>query len=275
MISTCLLWLLTPLYSKAQFSSDGTAIEKNYIFYNEYNLPCEPAKASWYRGIPEKNGNIYPFVGYYLTGQHYVYGFYSSLDSGGIKNGYFLFFDTLGTVIREGAYEHDLREGEWRYYQTGSPTLWRSETYDKGRQAEHSEYYPNGHLSRKEVYRQLTPRSKEIVSSDCFDSLGNRMKCNYNNNDPSSNPVRDTVLNTADHNTGNLLNKLDRDVEAKVWVRFRVGLDGYVDQITVIHSTNPKFNLQAAEAVETMPRWKRGTAKGSATFVLPLIFKRE
>lgn len=87
--------------------------------------------------------------------------------------------------------------------------------------------------------------------------------------------TEDTSRISDDQNSDKLSKKHDANVAARVWVRFRVALDGYVDQITIVRSTNPKFNIQAAKTVETMPRWKVGTAKQDAIFVLPLVFKKE
>ncbi len=68
----------------------------------------------------------------------------------------------------------------------------------------------------------------------------------------------------------------ENGIEGRVIVRFVVGKDGAVSQVTVARGVDPSLDKEAVRVVESMPRWTPGKQNGQAVnvfYTLPVTFK--
>jgi TonB family protein len=68
----------------------------------------------------------------------------------------------------------------------------------------------------------------------------------------------------------------DKNISARVQLRFKVNKDGLISDITVIQSASPALDAEAIRVVKKMPRWIPGKQPDGSNFsmcILPLIFK--
>lgn len=65
-------------------------------------------------------------------------------------------------------------------------------------------------------------------------------------------------------------------IQGRVVLRFVIGPDGEISNITVLRSVSPEVDAEAIRVVKTMPKWKPGKQNGKVVpvyFTLPVSFK--
>lgn len=267
-----ILFLLCSLRSYAD--TDSSLLNK-FIFYNSNDKETGLEDFIWYRLKDlKKEGDRYPFTGYYPGGQLYVYGFYSSLDSGGIKDGFFVYYDSAtGMVKSEGLFLNNKREGNWKHYYKNAEQVWYEATYSDNKPQELVSYYRNGQRKREENL------SDEAASNGkCYDSLGRIMQFTPFFENPQ--------FPGGNHLVSRYLSRYlvypdyckDSGIQGRVLLRFYVDEMGEISEVTVIESVHPALDKSAAMAILSMPNWKPGLMDDEPTktyFTLPITFKIE
>jgi TonB family protein len=97
-----------PQYCKAISAGDT-------IFYDEQWNKIKSREGASYYGFREKTDNIIIGTDYYLTGGIQMKGAYRSLDPD-IRQGHFIYYDSVGIPLNEGEYINNKREGRWTEY---------------------------------------------------------------------------------------------------------------------------------------------------------------
>jgi len=239
----------------AQSPANNAAALGNYVFYGKSGNVCASQDAYWYRSATlEKQGERYPFVGYYLTGQPYMYGFYSSMRSGGIKDGYFLYYDTLGIVFKEGEYRKDLRVGIWKYYHPGTQVLMYEEEFKKGVPMTVTSYDTNGRAAWKRPLSNNPGLEDTVPEVRYLEFYGKRFKITTNYGKSTfSGTADETPAITGPYSQG----YLDSNIIKKVAVMFRINDAGYPEDIRVVSTAHPELHEEAIKMIRNMPRWKK------------------
>lgn len=68
----------------------------------------------------------------------------------------------------------------------------------------------------------------------------------------------------------------DAGIQGRVRIRFRVGIDGRLSHVEVVHHVSPGLDAEALRVVKLMPPWKPGAWRGRPvpfSLVLPVVFK--
>lgn len=69
----------------------------------------------------------------------------------------------------------------------------------------------------------------------------------------------------------------EKGEQGKVYVRFVVGVDGAISNISIPRGVSPSADAEAIRIVKMMPNWtpgKQGGTPVSTVVVLPIVFKR-
>lgn len=262
------------LFSSRSYADPDTVLSA-YVFFDGNGKETHSRDFKWYRlKALEKEGDHYPFTGYYPGGQLYVYGFYSSLDSGGIKNGYFIYYDSSSSMIEsEGLFVNNKQEGVWQYYYKNTEQVWYKMTYEKSEPQYLTSYYRNGQVKREENLS-----GKKTSGNKCYDSLGNRILFTPFFENPQ--------FPGGNHMINHFLSKnleypeycRDKGIQGRVLLRFYVDEMGEILEVKVIEQVHPMLDKAAAMAILKMPNWKPGLRDDEPTktyFTLPITFRVE
>lgn len=96
--------------------------QRDTIFFNKDWKPATRDSAAYFRLKPKAEKGLYPVTDYYLSGKMQMTGTFSNLDSE-VKEGYFIFYDSLGHKENEGVYHNNKRNGFWKFYHKNSDQL--------------------------------------------------------------------------------------------------------------------------------------------------------
>lgn len=186
------------------------------------------------------------------------------------------FYDDEPHVLsQEAEYADDRKINEWDY---GKDTLHTTYLYND---AGHEEHTTNskGTLKFKKVYEGY-----KLTSQECYDDQGVRKACDTAKNDTGvvfkyveKMPATDFVINDyIAHNIRYPKSARMAGVEGRVIVKFVVGADGTVENVTIKKGIDPECDAEAVRVISEMPAWNPGYQNGKAVMVyytLPLIFK--
>jgi hypothetical protein len=94
---------------KSSFGAEDTT------YFDKEWKTCSSEKASYYRPKPSLINGLYPTKDYYITGQVQMEGHFRSFEPE-VKEGKFLFYDSLGNINANGSYLNDVKIDTWRYF---------------------------------------------------------------------------------------------------------------------------------------------------------------
>ena len=197
-------------------------------------------------------------------------GYYSSLDSDGIKDGHFIYYTDSGFITKEGNYENGEKTGEWKYYYTNSKAIKRIEHFINGvPTAEAVSYYENGNVKDRTIYGK---KDNSFIFTS-YDETGKEIKQN-NYTEVMPKPPYD--LNRYLSENMRYPRKAQRNrISGQVVVRFAVNADGKISEAKVIKHVSPELDEEALRVISEMPEWIPGMQNGKPVkvyFTQPLNF---
>jgi len=99
------------------------------IYFDSTWKSTSKAHASYYRvAIKEPDGK-YKITDHYMNGRLQMKGYgYLIIDDSTIEDGYFIYYDSAGHKINEGAYKNKVHVGKWKFYYANSNILLNERT---------------------------------------------------------------------------------------------------------------------------------------------------
>jgi antitoxin component YwqK of YwqJK toxin-antitoxin module len=100
------------------------------VYYDNTPMRADKANAKAY-AVFVKNGDGYKAEEYSMDGILKTIGHYSRIDSSlhSSREGYFIYYDSLGAKTHEGVFIGNMRSGIWKYYWSGGIQLKHELTY--------------------------------------------------------------------------------------------------------------------------------------------------
>ena len=245
--------------------------------YDKHGRPCKKEDAAFYRTVPQLIDGLHRFTEYYLDDKIKTTGSYKTLDSlvltEGVREGYFISYDTLGLKISEGSYTDDYKSSTWKYYYSGANQLWYVEEYTGKSEGVLQSYYPSGKLKRSEMFAAMQPSKGK-----CFDEQGKQIEFTpflVLPQFPGGESARNEFL------AKNIIYPeiaRENNLQGRVTVRFVVYEDGTINDIAVVKAPHILLAAEAMRVVSLMPKWKPGMQDdkpAKVSFTLPIRFALE
>lgn len=243
---------MKPIYLLiALFSFYSSAAQIDTVYLDSYNKrtqnPTEAESFSVRQRVYDTLWSVHKYsVG---SGRLKMTGFYSDLDSL-VKQGEFIYYDTLGGLSGKGAFVNDKKHGEWIDYYFGGKQLHYREYYEHGEERNFYSYYESGKLKREVIYE-----GAKIVSTKKFAEDGSELP--YTPHE---------MMPEADYNVNNYLGKnvvyprkcIRQNISGRVIVRFIIDENGKVGTVSILKSVHPLIDEEAMRVVRSMPDWKPG-----------------
>ncbi len=241
------------------------------IYFDKDWKKSEQKDAEYIRTYEMGTDNKYKVEDRYINGNKLqMSGYYSSLDSDGIRDGHFVYYSDGGFVIKEGNYEHDIKAGEWKYYYANSKNIKRIEHSKNGIfSGESTSYYENGKIKDKEVYDEKTNSTIYIQ----YDEAGKEI----------THTSYTEVMPKPPYNLNSYIAKnmkyprkaRKNNITGRVDVKFTVDIDGKITNTSVLKHIDPQLDAEALRIISEMPPWNPGTQNGvpvKVYFTQPIIF---
>lgn len=110
-------------YILSLFASLAAYAQNDTVYFNRKweEIPARDT-ASFFRLPRVKDGDLYKVVDYYRSGQIAMTG-YATTTEVVIREGYHVYYDSLGFIQREGSYHKGMQTGVWKYYYPGTKKL--------------------------------------------------------------------------------------------------------------------------------------------------------
>jgi protein TonB len=259
-----------------------TCGQSGKVYFNDERHPVDSADASWYEvpPVPIEGTTTFQYACYYLNGKKKEIGTYSSLDSGGIKDGFVTVFDTSGLVSEQGEYTSNKTSGHWKYYHPGKKQLWYEEVHKVPGRVDYdlTSYYESGAIKRKESFKFNKTTFEKNDTGSCYDETGKEIPFTpfFKMPDfPGGDKGRMEFLRNNLHYP---LDALENNRQGRVTVGFMVKEDGSLNNVEIIRSVWPSLDKEATRVVAAMPAWQRGMQDDkpvSVYFTLPIMFTLE
>ncbi len=260
---------MKPLYLLiALLSFYSSAGQTDTVYFDSYYKRTKnPAEARLYSVRQKVSDTLWSVHRYYVrSGNLEMTGHYTDLDSF-VKQGEFIYYDTLGGISSKGSFVNDKKHGEWSDYYFGGKQLHYLEYYEYGEDRNFYSYYESGKLKREVIYD-----GKKVVTKKKFAEDGGELT--YTPND---------VMPEADYNVANYLSKnvsypkkcIKQEISGRVIVKFVVDENGKIGTVSIVKSVHPLIDEEAMRVVLSMPDWKPGLSDDKPVKVyysLPIKF---
>ena len=134
----------------------------------------------------------------------------------------------------------------------------------------HAVYWPTNEFIKKNHYKEVFGNENRLV----FDSS----KCNNNIRYPQ---YPKGIIGLYAYLNKNLESPITINglrYYGKLYISFVVGLDGYVEDVEIIHLTNQEKPEEVLKVIKSMKRWIPGACDDKfvkSKYVLPLKFSKE
>jgi TonB family protein len=243
---------------------------KDTLYYDQDWKKASAKDYTFYRIVTPKEDKLM-VEDHYKSGHIQMIGAYTSLELLEIADGHFLYFSDRGVNTRDEYYKAGLLEGEYLNYDTaGHLTLkmyFKNDKWDGRRTA----YYASGKVYRDEIYKE-----GKFESGHVLDEKGKEIPF-YPIEEVPAFPGGDTAM-ALFVKTHLIYPESARSlrIEGTVRVKFIVGVDGKVEEVSVVKSDDLQLNDAAKDVVRKLPAFKPGRQEGKtvrASFVLPITFR--
>lgn len=260
-----ILFVILTASSKSEARPDTT-------YYNGDMQKTELYKAEYYCITNLMENHLYKVANYYIKNNKLqMAGFYSSLDSN-IKEGLFVNYDENGNILKEGVYNSNKKNGEWKYYYPDSKNIWYMEHYDTGQiVGDLISYYKSGKIKRRETHKLYDT----TVTGYCFEESGESRPFTPFVNKPKPGCNINEFLSNNLHYPEKAL---EDGIEGIVIISFLVLEDGSLTDAKIEKSIYDCLDTEALRVVKKMPNWIPGTMDdiiGKWYTSLPIVFKLE
>ncbi len=265
------------------------------IYFDHSWNQTSKSGASYFRVVSIDTSMIQFIVrDYYMNGQLQMEGAYRSINPD-LKMGDFSYWHQNGAkhivcYFKDGKldghytewYDDSTLKTEKKYSDgklNGTEKVWNNEgiliksvQYRNGvRHGHFVTYYDNGQPVRKDIYK-----NDNIVRGKCFTSQGtDTAYFDYFVMPKFKGGLlgfKNFILEKLKYPESAKLN----DEEGIVHIRFTVGKDGYVKEITLIKTDKEYFNEEVIQAVASSPKWNPGKRDGKfvdVTITIPVRFR--
>jgi len=199
-------------------------------YFDRHWKETDQANAVYFRKAAQGEHRSWTVKDYYRNGTLQMSGSYKTKKLKK-KHGYFQYFYENGRVYYEGRYETDEFDGEWKWYREDG-SLSSQEWYKEGVAVEFTFWNADG--SKVEEERQILEMA-EFKGGE----LGLRRYIAQNVRYPKQAQYA--------------------GMEGKVYVKFFIDTDGFVERARIEKSVDSDLDKEALRVVVAMPQWIPGT----------------
>lgn len=228
--------------------------------------------ASYYR-LQERDSIGYRIEDHYLNGKFQMTGHSISGDSL-VKEGLFIYYDSLENIESRGYYKNGNPKGEWKHFSPDGQLYYLESYNDDGEYDGNSiYYYPNGKIKRTEFYS-----NGNFETGKCFTRLGQDTTYFPFEEMPEFIGGEEEMYKYLQKNIIYPKAARKKGIQGIVVISFIVEKDGIIEEAEVLNSIDKLIDDAALNVVKNMPSWKPGKQDGvpvRVSFNLPISFKLE
>ncbi|HEV2483269.1 MAG TPA: TonB family protein [Puia sp.] len=247
-----------------------STIAQDTIYYNSYWRDTTAAHASYYR-TRSRSGGVWQVIDHYLNGKSQMTGAYLD-DSCLLKQGEFIWFDSIGRVTHECTYVANKEEGKETYYYDNGKINITGNNKNGEKDGKWLGYYTNGQRSGEAKYKN-----------------GKQVSGTFYHEDGSRNKDIEEFMRESGYPGGvgqwlRFLNKNLRypdsayihEIEGTVVVQFIVSEEGKPLDCMVIQAANPYLDAEAKRVILLTKNWEPAIFGGRLVKSYkkqPIVFK--
>lgn len=264
---------ITLLFIQLMYISSVYSQEKtDTIFYNSDWKKINVKESAKYYRIANKTDEGFKFVDYYIEGGIQCTGMTTTLDSD-YKVGYFKYYDNLGNIESEGAFNSNQKNGLWKTYNKDGKLRWEI-YYSNGKlDGQLISYHANGKQKRSDIYRM-----DSLIVGECFSIDGEKIDYYPFEQMPEYIGGDDALMQYIVDNVKYPKEARKKEIEGIVMINFTVNTDGSIGNVRVVKSIHPLLDEEAVRVVKQIPNWVAGKQDGEPVpvfFDVPIAFKLE
>lgn len=204
------------------------------------------ANAHYYRKAVEAENKTWNVTDYYMDGAVQMTGSFTNKKLKE-KQGDFRYYYQNGQVYYEGRYEKDEFDGEWKWYREDG-SLSSQENYKKGELGEFTFWNADGSKVQEE---------RQVMEYAEFKGGEKEMREFIATHLQYPKPAQYA------------------GVEGKVYVKFFIDKEGYLERARIEQSVDPDLDKEALRVVAAMPQWipgKRHNLPVKMSYTVPISF---
>ena len=197
---------------------------------------------------------------------------YSLSNDSLIKSGLFKYYNEDGVLTSQGNYDQNHKTGLWKTFYPGGQ-LHISQSYNENGKIEGGfiVYYKNSKIRRSDHYK-----NGDIIDGKCFTKSGNDTSWYPFQIKPEFIGGEKERIKYLKENIIYPQEAREYGIQGNVNVSFIVEIDGRIDDVELMSSSNRLLDEEALRVIRKMPHWKPGQLDGKPVKVqinLPVAFK--
>ncbi len=246
--------------------------QSDTIFYNRLWEKTTRDSAVYYR-LTKQDGKLLLVKDCYMSSHRVqMVGHINNLEQE-YKEGWFVFYDSIGHIEQQGTYVNSKKEGRWIDNYSYTDTLWAITHYNNdASEGIDSFFFKDGSIKRLETYR-----NNEFVTGKCFDKNGKEIPYYPYQVMPEFQEVEGVQAYLAKH-IKYPKSAIKANISGRVILRFVINEDGSISEVQVVKSVSADIDKEAIRVVKEMPKWKPGkldNAPARVWFTQPITFRLE
>ena len=199
-----------------------------------------------------------------------TYSYKDSTENSGVETKR----DTSGHLISEAEYldfEEGIKDGYYRSYYANDQIFIDANYFNDDFHGEFSSYYSSGQLKRNDIYEY-----GKLLTGSCYGVDGKDTTYIEYIIMPEYPGGETELMKFITDNTNYPRQARRKDIEGRVIVKFTVGLDGSVKDVSLTQSIHPLLDEEALRVINLLGKWTPGKIDGEfadTNFQIPFNFK--
>jgi antitoxin component YwqK of YwqJK toxin-antitoxin module len=144
---------LVILFLLVGYSETLKAVEQDTIYITRKGFITTKDSAAYFRIVTKMGEDKYKIQDYYLTGIQQMLG-YNATPEVTMRNGEYIYYDSLGNVSSFGNYKYGLKFGEWTNYYHGTKNVAFIRVFNEN--------------NRSNTFKQYDSVSKKLIKEGAF-----------------------------------------------------------------------------------------------------------